>query len=107
MKRRILTTMLFLLTALLFSGCAMRTVEQMYALPKRSDEFNEMQSAIDTAMYGMTYASPQSGENQQTVQMADDCIRTIQDENQSAKVTTDEDLLARRERMKQRKGIKA
>ena len=36
-----------------------------------------------------------------------DCIRTIQDENQSAKVTTDEDLLARRERMKQRKGIKA
>lgn len=71
MKRRILTAMLFLLTALLFSGCAMRTVEQMYALPKRSDEFNEMQSAIDTAMYGMTYASPQSGENQQTVQMAD------------------------------------
>jgi hypothetical protein len=63
--------MLFLLTALLFSGCAMRTVEQMYALPKRSEEFNEMQSAIDTAMYGMTYASPQSGENQQTVQMAD------------------------------------
>ena len=36
-----------------------------------------------------------------------DCIRTIQDENQSAKVTTDDDLLARRERMKQRKGIKA
>ena len=71
MKRRILTAMLFLLTALLFSGCTMRTVEQMYALPKRSEEFNEMQSAIDTAMYGMTYASPQSGENQQTVLMAD------------------------------------
>lgn len=71
MKKRILTAMLFLLTALLFSGCTMRTVEQMYALPKRSEEFNEMQSAIDTAMYGMTYASPQSGENQQTVQMAD------------------------------------
>ena len=58
-------------TALLFTGCAMQTVEEMYALPKRSEEFNEMQSAIDTAMYGMTYASPQSGENQQTVQMAD------------------------------------
>lgn len=71
MKRRILLATLFLLTALLFSGCTMRTVEQMYALPKRSEEFNEMQSAIDTAMYGMTYASPQSGENQQTVQMAD------------------------------------
>ena len=36
-----------------------------------------------------------------------DCIHAIQDENQSAKVTTDDDLLARRERMKQRKGIKA
>ncbi len=71
MKRKIIFAMLFLLTALLFGGCTMRTVEQMYALPKRSEEFNEMQSAIDTAMYGMTYASPQSGENQQTVQMAD------------------------------------
>lgn len=71
MKKRILFAMLLVMTALLFDGCAMRTVEQMYALPKRSEEFNEMQSAIDTAMYGMTYASPQSGENQQTVQMAD------------------------------------
>jgi len=70
-KRRILCAVLFLLTALLLGGCTMRTVEQMYELPKRSEEFNEMQSAIDTAMYGMTYASPQSGENRQTVQMAD------------------------------------
>ena len=71
MKKRILLLMLMLVTALLFAGCAMQTVEEMYALPKRSEEFNEMQSAIDMAMYGMTYASPQSGENQQTVQMAD------------------------------------
>jgi len=35
-----------------------------------------------------------------------DCIRTIQDESQSARIVTDEDLLARRERMKQRKGIR-
>ena len=42
--------------------------------------------------------------NEQALQ---DCIRTIQDEYQSTKVTTDEDLLLRRERMKQRKGIKA
>ena len=70
-KKRMLLLLAGMLTALLFSGCTMRTVEEMYALPRRSDEFNEMQSAIDTAMYGMTYASPQSGENQQTVQMAD------------------------------------
>ncbi len=42
--------------------------------------------------------------NEQALQ---DCIRTIQDEYQSAKVTTDEDLRLRQERMKQRKGIKA
>ena len=71
MKKRIFLLTLMLATALLFTGCAMRTVGEMYALPKRSEEFNEMQSAIDTAMYGMTYASPQAGENQQTVQMAD------------------------------------
>ena len=59
------------LAAMLLTGCALRTVEEMYALPKRSEEFREHQAAIDTAMYGMPYSSPQSGENQQTVQTAD------------------------------------
>ena len=71
MKKRILLLAMLILTALLFTGCSMRTVEEMYALPRRSEEFNELQSAIDTAMYGLTYSSPHSGENQQTVQMAD------------------------------------
>ena len=70
MKKRILL-LLSLLFTLLLTGCAMRTVEEMYALPKRSEEYKELQRAIDTAMYGMTFSSPQSGENQQTVQMAD------------------------------------
>lgn len=69
MKKRIL--LLSLLAALLLSGCAMRTVEQMYTPPKRSDEYRELQAAIDMAMYGLSFSSPQSGENQQTVQMAD------------------------------------
>ena len=70
MKKRILL-LLSLLFTLLLTGCAMRTVEEMYALPKRSEEYKELQAAIDTAMYGMTFSSPQSGEHQQTVQMAD------------------------------------
>lgn len=70
MKKRILL-LLTLLAALLLGGCSMRTVEQMYALPKRSEEYQELQSAIDMAMYGMNYSSPRSGEHQQTVQMAD------------------------------------
>lgn len=60
-----------LLSVMLLSGCSMRTVEEMYVPPKRSQEYNELQSAIDTAMYGLTFSSPQSGENQQTVQLAD------------------------------------
>ena len=71
MKKRIFRMTMLVLTALLLSGCTMRTVEDMYALPKRSEEYSHLQTAIDTAMYGMTYCAPRSGENQQTVQMAD------------------------------------
>lgn len=70
MKKRILLS-LAVLAALLLSGCAMRTVDQMYCLPKRSDTYNELQSAIDEAMDGMEYSAPNSGDNQQSVQMAD------------------------------------
>ncbi len=70
-RRRLNLSILLLWAALLLTGCSMRTVEEMYTPPKRSEEFAELQSAIDTAMYGLTFSSPQSGENQQTVQMAD------------------------------------
>lgn len=56
---------------MLLSGCAMRTADEMYALPKRSQEYAQLQTAIDSAMYGLTYSAPRSGDNQQTVQMAD------------------------------------
>ncbi len=70
MKKRILLLAL-LLTALLLAGCGARQIEEMYALPKRSEEYNNLQSTIDSAMYGMSYSAPRSGEHQQTVQMAD------------------------------------
>ena len=60
-----------LLAALLLSGCAMVTVDQMYSPPKRSAEYEDLQRAIDSAMTGLSYSSPLSGENRQTVQMAD------------------------------------
>ena len=71
MKKRIWLTLALVLAACLLSGCALQTVEEMYALPKRSEAYNSLQTAIDSAMYGLTYAAPVSGENQQTVQMAD------------------------------------
>lgn len=55
----------------LLTGCAAQTLYQMYSPPKRSEEYNNLQSAIDQAMGGAEYCAPLSGENQQTVQMAD------------------------------------
>lgn len=62
---------LFLLASLLLSGCALRTVDEMYSPPKRSAEYEDLQRAIDSSMAGLEYCAPLSGENQQTVQMAD------------------------------------
>ena len=56
---------------LLLCGCTMATVDQMYQLPKRSRDYNDLQSAIDSAMGGLSYSAPLTGENQQNVQMAD------------------------------------
>lgn len=70
MSRRIKLVCL-LLVAVLLTGCTMPTVEQMYKLPKRSEDYNNLQSAIDQAMDGLDYCAPLAGEHQQTVQMAD------------------------------------
>lgn len=70
MKKRIIF-LLFVITALSLNGCWMRTIDQMYKQPNRSSEYSNLQVVIDKAMQGMEYASPMSGENQQTVQMAD------------------------------------
>ena len=71
MNRRWIIPALAAITAVLLGGCSIRTVEEMYALPRRSAEYSQLQSAIDSAMIGLDYAAPISGENQQSVQMAD------------------------------------
>ena len=71
MNRKMKFLLLLLASAMLISGCAMRTVDQMYAPPKRSAEYQDLQKAIDEAAPGVQYSAPLSGENQQTVQMAD------------------------------------
>ena len=71
MKKRIRQLPLALIAAVLLSGCSMRTVDQMYRVPKRSQAFSHVQKAMDEAMVGLEYAAPVSGENQQTVQLAD------------------------------------
>ena len=71
MKKRILLCAVCLLAALLLNGCAMRTIEELYHVPKRSEESTHLQSAIDMGMAVLDYAAPLSGENQQAVQTAD------------------------------------
>ena len=62
---------LLLFVAALLWGCSVTTADQMYCLPKRSDDYNNVQSAIDKAMTGLSYSAPLSGENQQPVQIVD------------------------------------
>lgn len=71
MKKFLRLGALVLAVLLTLSGCGLVTVEQMYALPKRSTRHHDLQNAIDSAMNGLEYAAPTSGEYQQTVQEAD------------------------------------
>ena len=71
MKHKRILALLAVTVALLLSGCGMRTVDQMYCLPKRSDDHKNLQIAIESAMSGLDYCAPLSGENQQTVHSAD------------------------------------
>ncbi len=71
MNKRIWLISCVLAAVMLLSSCNMRTVSQMYAVPKRSEEFQQLQAAIDRAMEGLRYSAPIAGENRQTVQQAD------------------------------------
>lgn len=62
---------LLLVVALLFTGCAMATVEDLYCLPKRSEEYENVQAVIDKAMKDLSYSAPIYGDNRQVLQVAD------------------------------------
>ncbi len=71
MRNRIKALAAVLVAALTLTGCTMRTVGQMYQLPKRSEDYSNLQSVMDKAMVGLKFSAPISGDNQQSVQMAD------------------------------------
>lgn len=60
-----------LLAALMLCGCSASTVDQMYALPKRSEDYSNFRLVVERAMGDLEYCAPLAGENQQSVQMAD------------------------------------
>lgn len=57
---------------MLLGGCFLETAEGLYAVPKQSEDYYNLQGAIEAAMpNGASYCPPTSGENQQAVQLAD------------------------------------
>ena len=61
-----------LCAVLLLSGCLLDPAESLYAIPARSEDYYNLQNAIESAMPdSAAYCAPIAGENQQPVQMAD------------------------------------
>ncbi len=62
---------LILACVLLLSGCAMATLDKLYCLPKRSEEYENLQAVFDKAMQGLQYCAPINGDNRLVLQTAD------------------------------------
>ena len=88
-KKRTKACICLFLAALILSGCSMQPVSQMYKLPKRSDDYNNLQAVLDSAMIGLSFSAPLTGENQQSVQMADVDGDTMQEYLVFAKGTSE------------------
>ena len=71
MNRPVRLLLCMLAIAMMLTGCSIQTVNQMYRLPKRSEDYSNLQSVMDTAMVGLDFFAPITGDNQQSVQMAD------------------------------------
>ena len=58
---------------LLLTGCFVKTVDELYTLPRHSDEYDRLELAIEKVLTSQnaSYAAPVSGVNQQSVQLAD------------------------------------
>lgn len=69
--KKISICFVLILVVTLLSGCVFSTVDEMYRLPKRSEEYRALQQAIDTAMMSLSYCAPVSGQQRQTVQTVD------------------------------------
>lgn len=68
--KRILCAAVSAALTISLGGCVM-TVDQMYVPPRRSESYKNLQTVMDEYMEGLSYCAPNTGENQQSVQMAD------------------------------------
>jgi len=71
-KKRILLCLTALCTALLCSGCLLKSADELYALPQQSDAYYDLQQVVDEVVSGtITYCAPMEGENRQPLQLED------------------------------------
>lgn len=63
--------LMLLVTVVLLSGCTMATLDKLYCLPKRSEEYENLQAVFDKAMSGLQHCAPISGDNRTFLQTAD------------------------------------
>lgn len=94
MKRKARVTALALLVAILCGGCAYAGGDRLYALPRMTDEYIQLEELIAQQIQdGGEYASPVGGSNRQSIQLrdldgdgADEAIAFLADENHTPNV---------------------
>lgn len=71
--RGLLTAALVCGLCLLLSGCFIQSMDEMYTIPRASEEYQNLDSVIKAVMneLGAEYAAPISGDNTQTIQLQD------------------------------------
>lgn len=70
--KRLFVYLLIVSLCVSLCGCFLDPAEQLYAVPKQSDSFYNLQKKIEAVMAeDDAYSPPVNGENQQAVQMAD------------------------------------
>ena len=73
MRRQKLAAFVGMLLCVLFlPGCGLRPLDELYALPRPSTEYQQLQKCLDDVQQqGLEYTAPLGGENTQSVQMHD------------------------------------
>lgn len=71
MGKRVLGCLAMVLCLLGLGGCVFGSVDEMYALPKSSEAYVNLQAKINQEKGNAEYIAPLSGENCQTIQLVD------------------------------------
>ncbi|MBP3318758.1 MAG: hypothetical protein J6K94_02020 [Ruminiclostridium sp.] len=71
MARKRIGLLALLICLVGLSGCVFSSVEEMYALPKSSEAYVNLQAKINAEKGNAEYIAPLSGENRQTIQLVD------------------------------------